>query len=325
MTTIIAENVRVPMTKASYEMIDYNLRPAKAIERKMLVELFRRLDRVAALRHYRYVGFGSPYFADFALFHRVLDIQSMISIEREIDDRPRFEFNRPFAAVDLRFGESAEVLPSLDWQQRTIIWLDYDDALDTAMLNDIALCADKLTSGSILIVSARAQLNFDRETRLEELRENLEDFVPPELTIDDLGGWDVAHLYQRIIDERIKVAIRERNAGRPASVQVTYEQLVNFQYADGVKMMTVGGVIVDKSDEGHFFGCDFGELEFHRAGSEAYRICLPRLTPKEIRHLDALLPSGTPPDATDVGIPLAQSNKYAGVYRYFPKYVDIEG
>lgn len=313
------------MSSASYDAIDYNLRPAKAIERKMLAELFRRLDRAAALKHYRYVGFGSPYFADFALFHRSLDIQSMVSIEREVDDQPRFEFNRPFGAVELMFGESAEVLPQLDWEQRSIVWLDYDDPLDTAMLNDIALCVDRLMSGSVLIVSARAQLDADPEIRFTELKENLENFVPPELTMDDLGGWDIAHLYRQIIDERINGAIRDRNTGRSASVQVAYTQLVNFEYADGVKMMTVGGVILNKSDAANFRSCDFEEFEFYKPSADAYRIKLPRLTPKEVRHLDALLPSGTPPDATDVGIPLTQSNKYAAVYRYFPKYVDVEG
>jgi hypothetical protein len=49
------------------------------------------------------------------------------------------------------------------------MWLDYDDPLDTAMLNDIALCVDRLCSGSVLVVSASAQLAPDPEIRLIEL------------------------------------------------------------------------------------------------------------------------------------------------------------
>lgn len=313
------------MSRASYDAIDYNLRPAKAIERKMLAEMFRRLDRAATLRQYQYVGFGSPYFADFALFHRLLDIQSMISIEREVLDQARFNFNRPFRAVELKFGDASEVLPQLDWSQRRIVWLDYDDPLDTSMLNDVALCARRLASGSVLLVSALAQLALDPGERLAELRANLQDNVPPGITSDDVGGWDIANLYRAAIDERIAVAIRERNAGRSHIAQYSYTQLVNFQYADGARMCTVGGLILDDSDRSHFKSCDFEEFDFSRDGDAAYRIKVPLLTPKEVRHLDAMLPAATKPDATREGIPLTQSNKYADVYRYFPHYVDVEG
>ena len=64
---------------ASYRKIDYRVRPAKAVERKMFVEILRKLSEFGRLEGYRYVGLGSLYFSDFKLFHRVLGFDSMIS------------------------------------------------------------------------------------------------------------------------------------------------------------------------------------------------------------------------------------------------------
>ena len=90
----------------SYEKINYALRPAKSIERKMLCEVFRRLTPLGKLESYRYIGFGSTYFTDFILFHKSLGINSMISIEKDEGNKDRFNFNLPFRCINLKFGSS---------------------------------------------------------------------------------------------------------------------------------------------------------------------------------------------------------------------------
>ncbi|MBF9351913.1 hypothetical protein BKG80_18150 [Mycobacteroides chelonae] len=312
------------MSKPSYQAIDYRLRPAKAVERKMLADLFRALDRASSLKHYQYIGFGSPYFSDFNLFHRALDIQSMISIERELGDQERFEFNRPFAAVDLRFGESSEILPEIEWHQKAIVWLDYDDPLELSMLDDIALCVRNVPSGSIVLATASAQPNPEIGERVDELRDRLDTYIHPGTDASQLGGWNLADLYRRIIDEKISEAIRDRNTLRGSKLPVRYEQLINFQYADGAKMTTVGGIVLDEADQISYRVCAFDKYEFYRSESNSYRINIPKLTPKEIRHLDSFLPCDDTLDATSIGIPLNQSAKYRALYRYFPRYVDAD-
>src|SRR5687768_13986003 len=95
----------------SYQKFNYRLRPAKNIERKMMSELFERLQHFAPLREYQYVGFGSIYFADYALFHKRLGIGRMISIEGNVKDEERVRFNSPYRFIDIRMGLSFEVLP----------------------------------------------------------------------------------------------------------------------------------------------------------------------------------------------------------------------
>ena len=77
---------------SSFEKINYNLRPNKCIERKMMCEALGRLAFLEYLENYRYIGFGSPYFADFTLFHRSLGITKLESIEKEESKKSRFEF-----------------------------------------------------------------------------------------------------------------------------------------------------------------------------------------------------------------------------------------
>src|SRR3954447_22525223 len=88
-------------TMASYERINYGLRPAKTIERKMLADTFRRLTTFGSLSSYRYVGFGSTYFSDFIAFHRALNITNMISVEKDEENAERFDFNVPFKCVKM--------------------------------------------------------------------------------------------------------------------------------------------------------------------------------------------------------------------------------
>jgi hypothetical protein len=42
---------------------------------------------------------GSPYFVDFILFHKYLNINDLVSIEREVSKKERFEFNIPYSGI----------------------------------------------------------------------------------------------------------------------------------------------------------------------------------------------------------------------------------
>src|SRR3954471_24514148 len=122
---------------ASYREINYRLRPAKSVERKMIVDALRHLRGFGDLAQYRYVGFGSVFFVDFALMHRAFCICDMVSIERRRDDEKRFYFNKLFDCIEMQFGESNEVLAKLQWDGRTIIWLDYDGSINSNVLSDV--------------------------------------------------------------------------------------------------------------------------------------------------------------------------------------------
>src|SRR6266851_2685661 len=134
----------------------YSGRPAKHIQRRMVVEALRRLDAIISLKKYRYVGFGGLEFLDFDLVHRTLGISQMTSIEHDSAKAKRFGFNRPFRGIRLLMGKASEFLPSVDWRGPRIVWLDYEVMLTGEVLRDAETVARVLRPGSVLIVTINA-------------------------------------------------------------------------------------------------------------------------------------------------------------------------
>lgn len=317
---------------SSYRTVDFALRPAKNIERKMMVEAFRRLSEFGSVQDYRYVGFGTPYFSDFVLFHRVLGIKDMVSIQRDASDEERFRFNRPFSCISLHFEESAVVLPRLDWKVRTITWLDYDESLEPTKLSDVGTVCSKAVPGSVVVVTVNAKpWTGDDECcqpgskpgteRLTELQNRMGlEKVPVDVEPKDLGGWGTAEVYRRIIQAEIEETLLARNGGLPEGGRISFLPLFHFIYADGPKMLTFGGLLYDKGQEKLVAACEFTEVPFLNPAKHPWRIDVPKLTLRELRYLDAMLPAG----AAAPFLPNADTEQYSRVYRYFPAFVDAE-
>ncbi len=312
------------MTK-SYENINYTLRPAKNIERKMIVEGLRRLGAIERLETYRYIGFGSTYFSDFSLIHKTLGISSMLSVEKEIDDEERFRFNKPFKCVRFKFGSSTSVLPTLSWSQKTILWLDYDGVLDSAVLTDIDYVCSKIRHSSVIVVTVNALPELATADRVGVLRTRLgPDKIPDGITQTNLAGWGTAAAYRRILHNEIAEALNVRNGAEMEAHRVGYKQLFDFHYADNAKMLTVGGLIFRTRDEAKVRRCRFEDLDFVRTGEDAYRIEVPNLTFRELHHLESRLPLSGSVAKASKSLSAEDIQKYSKVYRYFPKFTEAE-
>lgn len=310
---------------ASYRKIHYQLRPAKNIERKMLCETFRRLSEFGRIEAYRYIGFGSIYFSDFLLFHKSLGITNMISIERDVENRGRFEFNRPFSCIRIQFGESNEILPTLPWDVRTILWLDYDSRLDRRVLTDVTYFCVNAFPGSLLVVTVNSYPDPSDPNSLETLKGDVgKEKVPLNITDKDLMHWGTADVYLRVIENHIRDTINQRNGGRAPGSKIMYRQLFNFHYSDSVKMLTTGGLLYDEGQSAIVSKCAFEDLSFIRSDSNSCLIEVPNLTYREIRHLDAQLPINDHKELETSGIPESDLERYTRVYRYFPTFAEAE-
>lgn len=312
------------MMPGSYESINYALRPAKNIERRMLCDAFRRLVEFGRIESYRYIGFGSTFFSDFSLFHKSLRIMDNVSIESDVENRERFEFNRPYKCIRLKFGKSSAILPELTWDVRTITWLDYDYKLKQEVLTDVAFVCANTPSGSVIVVTVDARPE-DYGKRLKSLKSSVgEQKLPGGLSEPRLGEWGTADISRRIIDNEIHATINDRNGGRQREAEFLYKQIFNFHYCDSAKMLTVGGVIYERGQSELVAKCGFENLEFVKTGEEPYTIEVPSLTLKEIRHLDRQLPCDDPGGLQAPSIPAEDISRYAHIYRYFPAFVEAE-
>ena len=311
----------------SYRLIDYRLRPSKHVERVMLCEAFRRLQ-FHVLEEYQYVGMGSVFFADFRMIHRRLGISKMFSIESRVVHGGRFEWNKPYSGVTMLFGQTEERLSDVDFSLPTIIWLDYDGPLVRSVVGDIRTVAHSASHGLVLVVTVNAhprQPDENGADMLEQVRAELgNERVSAKTDLTSLRGWGLANLYRRIGDGEIRDALSAANGVREKAAKLSYEQLFNFQYDDGAKMLTFGGVFFESAKCSELEACAFDRLVFIREDSAPFRIRAPKLTLREMSHLERQLPL---PEGSklDFGpMPESDAKRYIELYRYLPTFLPVD-
>lgn len=312
------------MKRGSFESINYSLRPNKNVERKLIASSLLRVGRVFPLEEYRYVGFGSMWFTDFILFHRVLGISDMITIEKVISRERRVEFNKPYSCIEVCMGEASAVLGDLIEPKRSLVWLDYDGGLASATGGDLEIATGAMRSGSMIMVSVNAMVDQLRVTDADgETIEPIDHLI--DLT-DSAGLVSQAARLTRndfptLVSEILHERIRSAALGRPG---FNYVPIWNFLYADGADMITVGGMLVDDADNELLSSCKL-EAVSYLTPAEPFEIRLPMLTDKEKRELDRLLPRSTPIKAKDLPFELrpTELEAYSKFYLEYPLFGEL--
>ena len=306
--------------------INYSIRPAKSVERKMLCELLHYIKSSEDKQSYRYIGLGAKYFVDFLLFHNELGLDKMISIEADEGNQLRYDYNKPLKCIDLVFGRTNDVLPTISWNnsERNIVWLDYDGKLDEYMFTDIEFLVNKMCPGSVFLISFNSSCHDSNEAK--KIREKLGDYLPRNVTDAYLKNTPKRNkIYKNMINECINNSIKKRNMFNP-NEQVFFKQLIYFTYKDGASMTTVGGIILDDKT----LSClDFGTLPSKYSfvslcmDEEPNNITVPRLTYKEVQYLLKHMPSeGEHINVfNEVGLDEKDFKNFLKVYRYYPHFV----
>lgn len=297
--------------------IDYRIRPAKNVERKMLVEICSRMAAIQEMSAYRYVGMGSIYFVDFSLFHRSFGIDSMISLEGREDLKDRCEWNRPYDCIEVRPMTVEAALAELRSDVPTIMWLDYEGRLDARTLSQLAEACEVLAPRSILIATVNATPDKDG-TRVAGFRKRFGSRDAAIVTAEEhLGKLKLRELNYKYISQAVDGAVNTR-AVRDG---ITHRQLAHFAYKDGAEMLTVAWLLHLDSESDVIDRCGFDNLEFAHDGPGPFDIVVPKLTYRERLELDRLLPDGDIDQAPD-GIAPEDAKAYSLLYRQMPIYVD---
>jgi hypothetical protein len=275
----------------------------------MIVECCRRLRGITNLNNYQYIGFGGLEFLDFDLFHRTLGIRRMISIEKS-DRTDRYDFNRPFASIEMQYGQAADVLPLLDWTGLKIVWLDYEKGLTRGSLRDCESVVRYLKQGSVLIVTLNATAPYGE--RLKCIQERLGTLVPIETVEEDLEGWGYARVQHRILTEALAAIANDRN-DKPR-----LRQLMNFCYRDGARMQTIAWLVSSEALDGTVDACGFNELDCFRPGPVPMIIDLPILTGREIDYLNQQLPLAGRRKLKGAWLHADELKRFSELYRWYP-------
>ena len=307
--------------------INFSLRQNKAIERSIAFEALQRGARFLGPDPV-YVGLGSLWFQDFQMAHRILGIETMVSIEGEPSVFDRADFNKPLRTVTIVPGMTNDQIPELlkreDLSHRPwVAWLDYDRELNDDRLEELRSLVAQLPDGSAVLTTFNAagkSYSEDRDERrglLEELfGDALEDGLP-----------DEAFEYPRLTTTLATSLARYLQAVPVhAGREGPFIPAIRLIYRDSTYMVTVGGFLPTLEDA---TACEALVGTSDWCGSEDDFIETHPLTQRELLALAQLMPSESGGiDATKVeelGFKLSefQLRFYERHYQRYPTYAEI--
>ena len=142
----------------------YQLRPNKAIDRFLLVDLLRHLP-IEERKKYEYIGMGGPFLEDFKILHHYYPEVKLTSIESNLHTFKRQKFNRSFKDVKIVRQEITNYFEGIDeFKRPLVVWFDGTN-FGTDTIKIIHTILRKLTLNSIFKVTAR--ISFDMEPGFE--------------------------------------------------------------------------------------------------------------------------------------------------------------
>lgn len=311
---------------ASFDVVNYSLRPSKSIQRQLVFEGILRLKAHLDLDRLVYVGFGSIWFTDFVLAHKLLGIDDMVSIESNDIGYRRAVFNSPYATVRVRHGFSSVVLPTL-YNDEVIrgrpwlVWLDYDCQFDETLKDDITSIVENAPSNSILLVTFNGhEMKYgaapDRPERLRELfGAAVPDDLPKQACRDDRMQETLADLTRDFMQSTAN------DLARPGGFVSAFRLI----YRDNAPMVTVGGILPSRGA-----ARIAADVVSQSAWScrPAKPIVAPHLTIREAVVLQSRLPAAGPLGRDAVralGFDLDddQLEAFQAYYRHYPAFAQI--
>ena len=312
------------MTRESSGLkVQYELRPHKQVERRMLVDAFHLLTLAGFnIKDYQYTGMGSFYFVDFILFHKLLGIDRLLSIERSASHHKRVEFNKPFDCVDIHLGEASEVIPNLDQTRKHILWLDYDDILNHEILEDVRSAATCLSVGSVLLVTVDVEPPGEPQDGPDQWRAHFESQAKSYLPANPEPGYFAESNLLRVDLDLLQRAI---STGLGPRTPIEFTSLFNFLYADTHQMLSIGGMITTKPEQDLLERSSLSKATYFRPNYDIppYEIKVPNLTRRERLYLDANMPCATGWTPPDFELGSEDVTSYREIYRFFPAYAEL--
>jgi putative O-methyltransferase len=317
--------------------LPYHLRPNKAVDRFLFLDLLSRIDQLRGIdESFDYVGFGGPQMEDFRIIHERLPRLSMFSIEGSGSVIPRQRFNRPHTRVEI----AVEPMYSGDWlaewepARPVVIWFDYAlKAQRVQQFTEFQKLLRRAPSGSIVRITMNAELpKADPATSEEQfhiVEEQFRNLLPTGISANDITAQRfpvvLLGMFHMAADEVLEAAGERR-----------FQPLLLVTYRDTHQMLTVTGLI-DTPEQ-----CD--ELIAEQAIAKWEHSCLnwdtvrtvrmPDLTLKERIHINQLLPQ-VAPDAGEIqnalgfqldeleAESLAKITDYTKFYRHFPQFTRV--
>jgi hypothetical protein len=304
----------------SYLKVAYDLRPAKQIERRMFIDALQRLAFAGFdIGDYQYTGFGSIFFVDFVLFHKLLGLRRLLSVEYSEKIEKRVKFNRPFKEIELSMNSITDVIPTLSGDRKHLLWLDYDDVLQKSHIADLVLAGTYLTPGSILLVTVDVEPPGGETPRewKQHFEDQAGDYLGPLTELTDFAESNLIAVNTTILVRAITSGLVAREAH--------FYPFFWFVYEDGHKMLTLGGMIATETERRKVEASAIRLASYYREAfvGEPYFIRVPNLTRKERVFLDREMPCADGWTTEEFEVDADSIRDYREVYRFLPAYAEL--
>lgn len=309
----------------------YPLRPNKAVDRFMLIEVIRRLEKMGDISEYTYYSLGGPYLEDFRLLYDFCPDIGMVSIEEDKDTYKRQEFHVPCGTLTLVRADLKSFLAHYDAQdKKSIFWLDYT-SLNYGAFEDFKVLLTKVADDSVIKVTLRAEPSdyWDPDANRERDKEKREQFRAEFSTLLPTPTTDPPeefHPLAALMQEMLQIAAQQE---LPSGIGRVIQPISSFCYADGAGMFTFTGIVCRPQTRQHirtiFKGWRFANLNWRKPR----RIEVPFLSTKERLRLQEFLPCRR--DAgnkllkalgyiidEDRDKSISKLSQYAAFHRYYP-------
>ncbi|WP_126945685.1 O-methyltransferase [Xanthomonas sp. BRIP62418] len=343
------------MSAPSFQRFDYVLRTNKAIERKLFFDVVYSAKKEFKLSAQWYLGFGSMWFNDFKIAHRLLHLDDMISIEHE-PHAARAEFNRPFSTIKVIGGESGEVLENRVnaalWTRPLVAWLDYDGRLNESVVLDLSTLLQKSARDSIVAVTVNGARGTYRPKPTSFVsgstssrngagvvaaflgissapKEFLDAASAPGPTGDVsdndfprfLGSYILNYMWHTVVSL----------ARKDADGEFGFKPLFLMHHKDNADMVTVGGAIISEASRKKWDEMFKAHTGLSDEKSDV-KYCVMDLAPVTLREkitLDRHLPNSLSVEEYEqavisegVRLEVAEVEKYRKFYRQFPLFME---
>ncbi len=303
----------------------YFLRPNKVVDRLMLIEAIKHLDKLYDdPTEYTYYGLGGPYLEDFRLIYDFCPGIKMVSIENNKDTIERQKFHFPCSIIRLKHMSFESFLARYSSNdKKSIFWLDYID-LEYDRFAEFESLLSRVSAGSMVKITLCAKPDNYFEDP-EEFSKKFEAIMPDPWINPPRGEERFARLLQdmlRIVTQR----------ALPAAMANIFQPVSSFRYSDGTPMLTLTGIICLRKNRIRtreaFHDWQFANLNW----AKPRKIDVPILSTKERLYLQRKLPCRR--DAgkkllkrlgylidKDKKKTVAKLKQYATFHRYSPYFV----
>ena len=331
--------------------IPYHLRPHKAVDRRLFLDLLSKCERWKSLTNHTYVSMGAYPLEDQKQIHRLLGIKKLISFDYNLKVVDRQQFNKPVVDSHCLEASSSDMISNLDKKidecgiknTGVIFWLDYTDPKEfKSQIREFQTLLDSLAKGDIVRLTVNAEaialgpkypdprpnyMAILQEKRLRKLKQRIGDYLPSSVVAGDMTNARLPLVYCKVIAEAARQAF-------PSHHSRTFLPLSLVRYADGHQMLSVTGIIINRKDNDDFLKRSLLRKWpfWSRDWSHVHKLVVPSLTLRERLFLEKLVTSSTPSKIIkEIGFDEAEGISmkdflvsYKKYYRFYPSLLALE-